>query len=98
VRQLIRSAGAKRLFLPKHSPDLNPIEQSSALVRSADKLRSLTSRWGKRQRLKSDLIFWLLSCAASREGERIPFYRNEASARLFPKPLGRHRNSALVPT
>ena len=27
VRQLIRSAGAKRLFLHKYSPDLNPIEQ-----------------------------------------------------------------------
>jgi len=27
VRQLIRSVGAKRLFLPKYSPDLNPIEQ-----------------------------------------------------------------------
>jgi transposase len=29
VRQLIRSAGAKLFFLPKYSPDLNPIEQSS---------------------------------------------------------------------
>ncbi len=27
VRQLIRSAGAKLFFLPKYSPDLNPIEQ-----------------------------------------------------------------------
>lgn len=27
VRQLIRAAGAKFLFLPKYSPDLNPIEQ-----------------------------------------------------------------------
>jgi putative transposase len=27
VRQAIRKAGAKRLFLPKYSPDLNPIEQ-----------------------------------------------------------------------
>jgi DDE superfamily endonuclease len=27
VRQLIRSAGAKLIFLPKYSPDLNPIEQ-----------------------------------------------------------------------
>jgi transposase len=29
VRQAIRSAGAKLFFLPKYSPDLNPIEQSS---------------------------------------------------------------------
>jgi transposase len=27
VRQLIRSTGAKLFFLPKYSPDLNPIEQ-----------------------------------------------------------------------
>lgn len=27
VRRLIRSAGAGLLFLPKYSPDLNPIEQ-----------------------------------------------------------------------
>jgi hypothetical protein len=33
--------------------------------------------------LKSDLILWLLSYAASREGERLPFSRNEASVRLF---------------
>jgi hypothetical protein len=41
--------------------------------------------------LKSDLILWLLSYAASREGERLPFSRNEASVRLFPvlnAPLG----------
>jgi putative transposase len=28
VRHAIRSAGAKLLFLPKYSPDLNPIEQA----------------------------------------------------------------------
>lgn len=27
VRQAIRQAGAKLLFLPKYSPDLNPVEQ-----------------------------------------------------------------------
>jgi transposase len=27
VRKAIRQAGARRLFLPKYSPDLNPIEQ-----------------------------------------------------------------------
>lgn len=30
VRELVRSVGAKRLFLPKYSPDLNPIEQAFA--------------------------------------------------------------------
>jgi transposase len=33
VRQLIRSAGAKLLFLPKYSPDLNPIEQVFAKIK-----------------------------------------------------------------
>ncbi|MET4038069.1 transposase [Bradyrhizobium sp. RT4a] len=33
VRQLIRSAGAKVFFLPKHSPDLNPIEQVFAKLK-----------------------------------------------------------------
>ena len=33
VRQLIRAAGAKLLFLPKYSPDLNPIEQIFAKLK-----------------------------------------------------------------
>jgi len=33
VRRLIRSAGAKLLFLPKYSPDLNPIEQLFAKLK-----------------------------------------------------------------
>jgi hypothetical protein len=33
VRQAIRSAGAKRFFLPKYSPDLNPIEQVFAKLK-----------------------------------------------------------------
>ena len=33
VRQLIRSAGAKLFFLPKYSPDLNPIEQVFAKIK-----------------------------------------------------------------
>ena len=40
VRQLIRAAGAKLFFLPKYSPDLNPIEQVfsklKTLLRRAD--------------------------------------------------------------
>ena len=42
VRQLIRSAGARLLFLPPYSPDLNPIEQAFA------KLKSLLRRAGTR--------------------------------------------------
>jgi len=33
VRRLIRSAGAKLLFLPQYSPDLNPIEQVFAKLK-----------------------------------------------------------------
>jgi transposase len=33
VRQLIRSAGARIFFLPKYSPDLNPIEQVFAKLK-----------------------------------------------------------------
>jgi len=33
VRQLIRSAGAKLFFLPKYSPDPNPIEQVFAKLK-----------------------------------------------------------------
>ena len=33
VRQFIRSAGAKLFFLPKYSPDLNPIEQVFAKLK-----------------------------------------------------------------
>jgi transposase len=43
VRQLIRSAGAKLFFLPKYSPDLNPIEQVFA------KLKHLLRKVGARQ-------------------------------------------------
>lgn len=33
MRQLIRSVGAKLFFLPKYSPDLNPIEQVFAKLK-----------------------------------------------------------------
>ena len=33
VRHAIRSAGAKLFFLPKYSPDLNPIEQVFAKLK-----------------------------------------------------------------
>ena len=48
VRQLIRSAGARLLFLPPYSPDLNPIEQVfsklKTLLRKADE-RSVEAVW-----------------------------------------------------
>ncbi len=33
VRRAIRQAGAKLLFMPKYSPDLNPIEQFFAKLK-----------------------------------------------------------------
>jgi len=48
VRQLIRTAGAKLFFLPPYSPDLNPIEQVFAklktLLRKADE-RTTEATW-----------------------------------------------------
>lgn len=48
VRRAIRAAGAKLLFLPKYSPDLNPIEQAFAklktLLRKLD-TRSVEATW-----------------------------------------------------
>ena len=48
VRQAIRAAGAKLLFLPPYSPDLNPIEQLFAklktLLRKAAE-RSVDAGW-----------------------------------------------------
>ena len=44
VRRLIRAAGAKLFFLPRYLPDLNPIEQVFAklktLLRKTDRVRS----------------------------------------------------------
>jgi transposase len=48
VRKVIRSAGAKLFFLPPYSPDLNPIEQVFAklktLLRKADE-RTVETTW-----------------------------------------------------
>jgi transposase len=48
VRRAIRAAGAKLFFLPPYSPDLNPIEQVFAklktLLRKADE-RSVQATW-----------------------------------------------------
>jgi transposase len=48
IRRILRAAGAKLLFLPPYSPDLNPIEQVFAklktLLRKAAE-RSVTATW-----------------------------------------------------
>jgi transposase len=45
VRELIRAAGAKLFFLPKYSPDLNPIEQVFAKIKHF--LRKAAARSGE---------------------------------------------------
>jgi transposase len=53
VRQAIRAAGAKLIFLPKYSPDLNPIEQVFAKLKhllrkaAAQTIDTLTSAVGE---------------------------------------------------
>jgi transposase len=48
IRRILRAAGAKLLFLPPYSPDLNPIEQAFAklktLLRKAAE-RTVTATW-----------------------------------------------------
>ena len=50
VREAIEAAGAKLLYLPPYSPDLNPIEQAiaklKALLRKAAE-RSIDALWSK---------------------------------------------------
>jgi putative transposase len=45
IRRLIRSVGAKLIFLPKYSPDLNPIEQLFAKLKHL--LRKAAQRTGE---------------------------------------------------
>ena len=48
VRQAIRKAGARLWFLPKYSPDLNPIEQAFAKIKHWMRLaqrRSIDDTW-----------------------------------------------------
>jgi transposase len=57
VRRLIRAAGAKLFFLPRYSPDLNPIEQVFAklktLLRKAGE-RTVDATWRRIGSLLSD--------------------------------------------
>ena len=62
VRDLLRQAGAKLLFLPQYSPDLNPIEQVFA------KLKHLLRKAAARSRdTVSDEIGQLLNSYTSEE-------------------------------
>ena len=62
VRQAIRAAGAKLFFLPKYSPDLNPIEQVFAKLKHL--LRKAAARTFDSI---SDAIAKLLDCFTPQE-------------------------------
>lgn len=50
VRQLIRSVGARLVFLPPYSPDLNPIEQVFAKLKTLlrkENTRTIEATWTK---------------------------------------------------
>ena len=63
VREAIRSVGARRLFLPAYSPDLNPIEQVFAKLKTL--LRKVRARTCD---AVNDAIAALLPAFSTREG------------------------------
>jgi transposase len=64
TRQIARDSSINLVFLPKYSPDLNPIEYiwksikrviSRSFVRDADHMRALIMRFFSRKRFKAKL-------------------------------------------
>ena len=76
IRRLIRAAGAKLFFLPPYSPDLNPIEQVFAklktLLRKADQ-RTVEATWRR--------IGSLLDCFTPNECAN--YLKNVSVVRVF---------------
>jgi transposase len=76
IRRLIRAAGAKLFFLPPYSPDLNPIEQVFAklktLLRKADE-RTVEATWRR--------IGSLLDCFTPNECAN--YLKNVSVVRVF---------------
>lgn len=67
VRDAIRSAGARRLFLPAYSPDLNPIEQVFSKLKTL--LRKVRAR-------SCDAV-------ANAIGQLLPEFRSDECANYF---------------
>lgn len=64
VRTMIKAAGARLLFLPPYSPDLNPIEQVFAKLRhllSKAKERTVDATWQRIGALPTS--FWAEECS-----------------------------------
>ena len=79
VRQAIRAAGAKLLFLPKYSPDLNPIEKAFA------KLKHLLRKAAART---SETVLAAIAARTSCIGtSRSVCRRDSARARPARRPL-----------
>ena len=53
IRRAIRAAGAKLFYLPKYSPDLNPIEQAFSKLKTL--LQKRTPAASRRLKLQSAL-------------------------------------------
>src|SRR4029077_5390948 len=83
IRAAIRAAKAKLLFLPAYSPDLNPIEQAFAkmktLLRKAD-ARTIEQTWRT--------IGALLDCFSPTECAN--YFTNATRSRLTLRKLHRH--------
>ena len=106
VRQAIRAAGAKLIFLPKYSPDLNPIEQVFAKLKhllrkaAARTIETLTAAVG-------ELLgaFTVEECAnyfvtqGMREPKIIPLYRVAYATltRRYPTPPRPAKPSSITP-
>src|SRR5713226_6956939 len=102
VRQLIRAAGAKLFFLPKYSPDLNPIEQVFA------KLKHLLRKAAASQSAKSSehlrppnaptisetqaMPNPKASCSSRRPARARSAVRRRGPLPLRPRPLRLHQD------
>ena len=86
VRQAIRSVGARLFFLPPYSPDLNPIEQLFAKLKTL--LRKAAERF-----LPSQLILWCSACLGSipELACEIVLAKRYASAHIRFFSLGKNR-------
>jgi transposase len=90
VRKAIRAAGARLLFLPKYSPDLNPIEQAAGSAATAGfhaspivrQLDSLVSRHGAAEDDNPD------STSAAAKVGAVARLAAKRLARALPFPFG----------
>src|SRR5829696_6347781 len=79
IRELIEAQGCKLLFLPPYSPDLNPIEEAFA------KVKTLLRRAGSRTReTLVEAMGWALEAVIARDARG---YFEHCGYRLLSQPL-----------